>query len=34
LDEYDVLSEEADSELLAVLESYVAANEDFYSHLD
>jgi len=34
LDECDVLSEEADSELLAVLESHVAANEDFYSRLD
>lgn len=34
LDEYDVLSEEADCELLAVLQSHVAANEDFYNSLD
>lgn len=34
LDECDDLGEEADSELLAVLESHVAANEDFYSRLD
>lgn len=34
LDECDVLSEEADGELMAVLENHVAANEDFYSRLD
>ncbi len=34
LDELDVLTEEADSELMAVLERHVAANEDFYRHLD
>jgi len=33
LDEFDVLSGEADSELLAVLQSHVAANKDFYSRL-
>ena len=33
LDEYDVLTEDADSELMAVLERHVAANEDFYSHI-
>ena len=33
LDEYDVLTEEADSELVAVLERHVAANEDFYNRL-
>lgn len=34
LDEYDVLTEEADSELMTVLGSHVAANEAFYSRLD
>jgi len=34
MDELDVLTEEADSELMAVLEMHVAANEDFYRHLD
>lgn len=33
LDEYDVLTEDADSELVAVLERHVAANEDFYNRL-
>jgi hypothetical protein len=34
LDEYDVLTSEADAELMAVLEAHVAANEAFYSRLD
>lgn len=34
LDEYDVLSKDADAELMAVLETHVAANEAFYSRLD
>lgn len=34
LDQYDALTEEANSELMAVLERHVAANEDFYRHLD
>lgn len=34
LDECDVLSEEAVSGLLRVLQSHVAAKEDFYSRLD
>jgi hypothetical protein len=34
LDEHDVLTSEADAELMAVLEAHVAANEAFYSRLD
>lgn len=34
LDDYDVLTEEADSELMAVLEKHVTANEAFYNSLD
>jgi Domain of unknown function (DUF4375) len=34
LDEYDVLSKDADAELMAVLETHVAANQAFYSRLD
>jgi|GEM_PF-2261228 len=34
LDEYDVLTEEADRELMEVLEKHVTANEVFYSRLD
>lgn len=33
LDQYDVLTTEADAELMQVLEPHVAANEEFYSGL-
>lgn len=34
LDEYDVLSQAADHELMAALEKHVAANEEYYLRLD
>lgn len=34
LDDHDVLSSDADAELMAALEAHVAANEAFYSRLD
>ena len=34
LDQHDVLTSDADAELMAVLENHVAANEAFYSRLD
>jgi len=34
LDDFDILSRDADAELMAVLEAHVAVNEAFYSRLD